>query len=105
RPGKMIGGVVDQNEHRRSAVLSRDQLDRVVVIERVGLDVRRRVVLDIIEVLDAGRLLEAARAEERTEKRKQTEGAVAAAAQRIRQAALDVAGGDAGEKFGEAPVG
>ena len=32
-PRKMIGGVVDQHEHRRGIVLARDQLDRVVVVE------------------------------------------------------------------------
>ena len=105
RPGEMIGSVIDQHEQRGSAALPRDQFDGIVVVERVRFDIRRRIIFDVIEMLDAGCGLEAARAQEGAEKRKQAEGAVAAPAQRIRQPPLHPAGGNAREEFGKAAIG
>ena len=56
-------------------------------------------------MLDAGRGLETAGADERPEPGVEAVGLVAAAPQRIRQPALDPAGGDAGDGVGEPPVG
>ena len=81
---------------------SRDQRYGLVVEEAVGLDALGAEILCIIEVLDAGRGVEAARAHEGAIGRIERDGVVAAAAQRHRQAALDPARGDAGDEIGEA---
>ena len=98
----MIGGEIDEGEQRRLDRLLRDQLQRLVVEEAVGLDVLGAEIVRIEEVLDAGRGLEAARAHEGAIGRIERKRRVAAAAQRQRQAALDAARGDAGHEIGEA---
>ncbi len=101
-PGKMIGGEIDENEHRAARVLLADHPRRSVEEETVGLDRFRAQIVLVVEMLHAGRGLEAARAHEGAERRIEREGAIAAAPQRRRQPAIDAAGGDAGHEIGEA---
>ena len=63
----------------------------------------QRWAMPVEEAVDAGGRLKAARAEERAEERVEAEGAVAAMAQRVRQAALDPACGNAGDEISKTP--
>ena len=102
----MVGRHVDKNEERRPAALAPDHPQGLIEIEAVGLHVARRAhLLQIGEMLDAGGGLEPAGAEEGAVVGIEAEGPVATAAQRLRQAALDPARGDAGDVEAEAPVG
>ena len=80
---------------------SRNQLQRLVVEEAIGLDILGAEVARIEEALDAGRGLETARAHEGAIGRIERKRRVAAAAQRQRQAAFDAAGGDARHEVGK----
>ena len=98
----MIGGEIDEGEQRRLGRLLGDQPHGLVVEEAVRLDVPGAEIARIEEVLDAGGGLEAARAHEGAIGRIERQRAVAAAAQRQRQPALDPPRGDAGDEIGEA---
>ncbi len=76
--------------------------DGLVVEEAVRLDALRAEIARVVEVLNARGGLEAARAHEGAVGRIERDGAVAAAAQRQRQSALDPPRGDAGDEIGEA---
>src|ERR1700730_14377182 len=84
-PRKMIGGEIGENEQRAAAALALDHLCCLVVEKRVGLD--------------AGGLLETARAHEGAARRVKRKRLVAAALQRVRQTALDAASGNAGDEI------
>src|SRR5579862_8882081 len=101
-PGEMIGGEIDENEHRAVLVLLLDHLRRGIEEKTVRLDIFGAEIVLIVEMLHAGRGLVATRAHERAERRIEREGAIAAAAQRRRQSALDASGGDPGHEIREA---
>ena len=71
------------------------------VIEFVRLDVAGLEVLGVVEMIDAERLLEVARAEKGAEPGIDAVGAIAAVVQRVRQASRDAAGCDPRHELGE----
>src|SRR4029450_1377094 len=99
-PGKVVGGEVDEDKNR--TVGSRDHLRGLGVKENVGISRPDVQLLGIEEMLDAGGCLKTAGAGEGPEPRIEAVSAVTARAQRVRQAALDPPGGQAGNRFGEA---
>src|SRR5262249_40053609 len=104
-PRKMIGGEIGENKQRAAAALALDHPRRLVIEKRVGLDAAHAHVFAVEKSLDAGGLLEAARAHERAARRIERKSPVAAPAQRMWQSAGDAAGCDAGDEIGEAPEG
>ena len=95
-PRKMIGREVDEHEDRRlRRLLALKHLQGLIEIELVGLHVLVHAhVGHVDELLDAGALLEGARAEEVAIGRIERDGLVAAMLQRLRQSARHAAGGD-----------
>src|SRR3981189_1415712 len=83
-PGKVVGAEIDEHEQRRFGRRLRHQAQGLVVEETVGLDIPGAEVVRVVEMLDAGGLLEAARAHEPAKGRIERDGVVAAAAQRQR---------------------
>ena len=78
----MIGGEIDEDEHRTARAFLLDHSRRGVEEETVGLELARAEIVPVVETLHAGGGLEAARAHERAERRIERERAIAAAAQR-----------------------
>ena len=101
RPGKMIGGKIDESEQRSLGRFLRHQPQRRIVEEAVGLDILGVEIARIVELLDAGAGLEAARTHECAIGGIERDRAVAAAAQRQRQTALDPTGGEASHEIGK----
>ena len=104
-PWKVVGGDIDEDEERRCVSLAPDHVSRLAEIERIGLHVARRAhLLEIDEGLDPRAGLETPRAEEGAVGGIEAERLVAASAERVRQAALYAAGGDAGDIEHEAAI-
>src|SRR4029450_2595184 len=93
-PGKVVGGEVDEDKNRTVGL--RDHLRGLVVKENVGIGRADVQLLGIEEMLDAGGCLKAAGAGEGPEPGIEAVGAVAALAQRVRQAAFAPPGGPPG---------
>ncbi len=81
----MIDGHIDENEKRRSAALTLDQPQRLIVKEMIGLEIALYPHLfQIDKVFDAGGRLEHAGAKEGAIERIKAERLVAAPSQRLR---------------------
>ena len=104
-PGEVIEDRIDEDEQRLIALLALDHLQGLIVVEAIGFDVAGLHLVGIEKAADAGGLLELARAEKRAIGGIERDGLVAAAPQRLRQAALDAAGGDARDVIAEPAVG
>ena len=91
RPGEMVGHQIGEDEHRPLRAVALQQIGGEGVIEFVRLDVAGLEVLGVVEVIDAERLLEIARAEKSAEPGIDAVGAIAAVVQRVRQAPRDAA--------------
>src|SRR5580658_10617665 len=104
-PGEMIGGQIDEDEHRAARMFLADHPRRSVEEKTVRFDIFRAQIVLIEEMLHAGRGLEALRAHEGAERRIERKRAITAAPQRRRQSALDSAGGNAGDEVREAAEG
>ena len=105
RPGKMIGHQIGEDEHRPLRVIALQQVGGESVIEFVWFDLAGLEIPGVVEVIDAERLLETARAEKRTEPGIDAVSAVTAVMKRVRQAARDASGGDPRHELGEMTVG
>ena len=57
-PGKVVEHRVDENEQRLIALLALDHLQRLIVVEAIGLEVPGLHVGGVEEAADAGGLLE-----------------------------------------------
>src|SRR5450755_1924297 len=97
----MVGAEIDEGEQWLSGRPVRHQLQGVVVEEAVGLDVPGAEIMRIIEMLDAGGRLEAARTHEGAKGWIERHRSIAAAPQRQRQTPLDPSRRDAGDEIGE----
>src|SRR5215469_10554579 len=100
-PGEVIGREINENEHRAVLVLFGDHSRCGIKEETVRFDLARTEIVLVVETLHAGGSLETARAHERAERWIEREGAITAASQRGRQAAIDAAGRDSDDEIGK----
>ena len=101
-PRVMIGGEVDEHEHRRMAALALDDPGGCVIVEAVRLDPVGAERLGVEEILDAGCLVKPPRAHKRALGRIERKCLVAAFLERLGQTAVDAIGRDAGQEIREA---
>src|SRR5262249_34752319 len=100
-PWKMVHCGIDENEYLAMTVILRDHARRIVVKKTVGIRGPGVHLLGVEEMLDAGGCVEATRTDEGAEPGIEAIGAIAALAQRGRQAALHAPGGEAGDRLGK----
>src|SRR5262249_355875 len=97
----MIGGEIDENKHWVLFVVFGDHSRRGIEEETIRFKLARTEIMLVVEMLHTGGGLEKARAHERAERGIEREGAIAAASQRRRQAAIDAAGRNPGDEIGK----
>ena len=104
-PGKMIRREIDVEEQRSASVLAADLAQCDIEIEPVRLERSAAYVLAVDEILDTDAFVEGASAEKAAGHGIDRVGAIAAAAQSLRQAAPDPARGDACHEELETAIG
>ena len=104
-PREVIGSGVDEHEQRPAPALEGQRTRGDVKIECIGIALARAEVFGIAKILDASGSLEAAGAKEGAGIGIHTDGLIAAAPQRARQAALDPSGRKPCDTLRETAVG
>src|SRR5262249_61631401 len=101
---KMVHREIDEDEYRTMIVILRDHARGIIVIKAVGIRGPGMHLLGVEEMLDAGGCVEATRTNEGAEPGIEAIGAIAALAQRGRQAAFHAPGGEASDRLGKPAV-
>src|SRR5262245_18940617 len=100
----MVGSGVDEHEQRPFAPLPCDRAHGKVIVLRIS-SLKAAQICSVKETLDPGCVVKAPRTDESAIVGIHAEGAIAAATQRMRQPAIDMAGCDAGDRVCETTVG